>query len=43
MLSLSPTLRIFLCLTAVDLRKSFDGLSVPDQIVVAFVSELTLY
>jgi transposase len=27
MLSLSPTLRIFLCLTAVDLRKSFDGLS----------------
>src|SRR5258708_29916599 len=27
MLSLSPTLRIFLCLTTVDLRKSFDGIS----------------
>src|SRR5437763_4062667 len=27
MLSLSPTIRIFLCLPAVDLRKSFDGLS----------------
>lgn len=27
MLSLSPTIRIFLCLQAVDLRKSFDGLS----------------
>jgi transposase len=26
-LSLSPTLRIFLCLEAVDLRKSFDGLA----------------
>jgi transposase len=26
MLSLSPTLRIFLCLEHVDLRKSFDGL-----------------
>ena len=26
MLSLSPTLRIFLCLPTVDLRKSFDGL-----------------
>jgi transposase len=26
MLSLSPTLRIFLCLEAVDLRKSFDSL-----------------
>ena len=26
MLSLSPTLRIFLCLQVVDLRKSFDGL-----------------
>jgi transposase len=28
MLSLSPTLRIFLCLEAVDLRKSFDSLGV---------------
>jgi transposase len=27
MLSLSPTIRIFLCLPVVDLRKSFDGLS----------------
>ena len=27
MLSLSPTLRIFLCAVPVDLRKSFDGLS----------------
>ena len=27
MLSLSPSIRIFLCLPAVDLRKSFDGLS----------------
>jgi len=27
MLSLSPTIRIFLCLQVVDLRKSFDGLS----------------
>jgi transposase len=27
MLSLSPTLRIFLCLEAVDLRKSFDSLA----------------
>lgn len=27
MLSLSPAVRIFLCLDAVDLRKSFDGLS----------------
>jgi transposase len=27
MLSLSPTMRIFLCATGVDLRKSFDGLS----------------
>jgi transposase len=27
MLSLSPANRIFLCLSAVDLRKSFDGLS----------------
>lgn len=27
MLSLSPTIRIFLCLSTVDLRKSFDGLS----------------
>lgn len=27
MLSLSPTIRIFLCLPGVDLRKSFDGLS----------------
>jgi transposase len=27
MLSLSPTIRIFLCATGVDLRKSFDGLS----------------
>lgn len=26
MLSLSPTIRIFLCLPVVDLRKSFDGL-----------------
>jgi transposase len=26
MLSLSPTLRIFLCLETVDLRKSFEGL-----------------
>jgi transposase len=26
MLSLSPTIRIFLCLQVVDLRKSFDGL-----------------
>lgn len=27
MLNLSPTVRIFLCAAAVDLRKSFDGLS----------------
>jgi transposase len=27
MLSLSPAIRIFLCLDTVDLRKSFDGLS----------------
>ena len=27
MLSLSPSIRIFLCLPTVDLRKSFDGLS----------------
>ncbi len=27
MLNLSPTLRIFLCLEAVDLRKSFDSLA----------------
>jgi transposase len=27
MLSLSPAIRIFLCLPVVDLRKSFDGLS----------------
>lgn len=27
MLNLTPTIRIFLCVTAVDLRKSFDGLS----------------
>jgi transposase len=27
MLNRSPTLRIFLCLEAVDLRKSFDGLA----------------
>jgi transposase len=27
MLSLSPTIRIFLCLSSVDLRKSFDSLS----------------
>src|SRR4051794_20642281 len=27
MLSLSPTIRVFLCLPVVDLRKSFDGLS----------------
>jgi transposase len=27
MLNLSPTIRIFLCLDTVDLRKSFDGLA----------------